>query len=241
MTAPGFSVGERVQGFRVEHMMAHSTHAPKRPQAARRCELRLGRWSVGVAMFLVALAVTPARGAGQLSLQVASGSTMARLGDVITVTLDVAGLTAPINGIQAFVHYDPSVLRLVDVVGNESVGTGWMAITEDRGSGDFLQLLVMLGGETAIDHSAATLTFEAIALGSTSITFLVDVPPLRAKLTAAADASPILPVTVSSEQIVIGAVDIPTVSEWGLATMALLLMTMGSLVVRKNLSTHAND
>lgn len=214
-------------------MMTQPTHSQRCLRAVRRCDVRLGGWTVGVAMFLALVAVAPAHGAGALSLHVAPGSSMARLGDVITVTLDVAGLAAPINGIQAFVHYDPSVLRLVDVVGNGNVGTGWMAITEDRGNGDFLQLLVMLGGEMAIDHSAATLTFEAIALGSTSVTFLADVPPLHAKLTVAADASPILPVTLASEQIVIGAADIPTVSEWGVATMALLLMTMGSLVLRK--------
>ncbi len=190
-------------------------------------------------MLLVSLAVVPANGAHELALRVANGSTMVRLGDVLTVTLDVAGLTVPINGIQAFVHYDPNVLRLVEVLGNDSVGTGWTAFTEDRGGGDFLQLLVMLGGETAIDHSAATLTFETIAVGSTTVTFLADNPPLRVKLTVAADASPILPVTSASEEIVVAAADIPTVSQWGLATMALLLITMGSLVLRKNEFAYA--
>lgn len=182
---------------------------------------------------MVTLATPPANAFNELALNVGSGSSFVRLGDFITVTLDVADLSVPINGIQAFLHYDRDMMRLVSALGNSSVETGWTSITEDLEGGGLLQLLVMFGGATSIDHTAATLTFEAIALGSTRVSFLADAPPLRTKMTVAADASPILPLSLDSGEIVIVAAEVPTVSLWGLATMAILLTTIGSLVLRR--------
>lgn len=209
-------------------------HPIRRLPAVLVGEGRLQRRSVWATCLVVSLATPSANASNELALHVGSGSSFVRLGDPITVTLDVADLSVPINGIQAFLHYDRDMMRLVSALGNSSVETGWTGITEDLEGGGLLQLLVMFGGATSIDHTAATLTFEAIALGSTRVSFLADDPPLRTKVTAAADASPILPLRWDSEEIVIVATEIPTVSLWGLATMALLLTTIGSLVMRRN-------
>lgn len=219
--------------FEDEHLMSELMDMRKPLTRIALRKALLPRKLIQAVILLVMLAVSPANGAIELALNVSAGSASAQIGDLVTVTLDVAGLTVPINGIQAFVHYDENILRLVDVQGNDSVGAGWTAFTEDRGGGDLIELLVMFGGQTAINHSAATMTFEAIAIGSTSVIFLPDDPPLRVKLTVASDASPILPITIASTEIMVSAADVPTVSQWGITTMALLLMTMGSLILRK--------
>lgn len=192
------------------------------------------RRSIGTAILFAAILIPQVNGANELTLNVEAGSATARPGDLISITLDVAGLTSPINGIQAFLHYDPSVLRLVDSVGTVDAGGEWTSITEDRGGGDFLQLLVMLGSDILIDHATATLTFEAIAVGTTRVTFLEDALPLQTKLTASAGAAAIPPNKSNSGEIMVFGTDVPTISDWGLVTMALALTTMATLVLRRN-------
>ena len=120
-----------------------------------------------------------------LDLNVAAGSESVKPGDVVTVTLEVSNLTSAINGAQALISYDASVLSidlLTDITTN--AGSGWEEFfSEEDVAGDITYIAsYTFGGSTSADATIATLTFDVIAEGTTNITFW-DASPLVTKLT----------------------------------------------------------
>ena len=55
-------------------------------------------------------------GIDNIILNVASGSENVEPGDTVTVTLEVANLSEAINGLQVLLHYDDTILTLIDIV-----------------------------------------------------------------------------------------------------------------------------
>ncbi len=152
---------------------------------------------------------------GDLSLNVATGSEKVMQGETVTVTLDVADLSTAINGVQALIHYDMSLLSLTGVepedLGLTLPPEGWVEIDQDDQSGDLAYAAVINGDSTSADGTVATLTFMAIGAGSTSITFLSDNPAnhptLVTELTRADTAQTIDPKETPSGTIIINLCD----------------------------------
>ncbi|MCK4660634.1 MAG: hypothetical protein KAV82_14020, partial [Phycisphaerae bacterium] len=123
--------------------------------------------------------------------------------DTFTVTLEVADLGYAINGVQALIHYDAAYLSLVSI----TPATGWTLITPDGGNpdpdgdGDLTCALYLPGGETSAAGTVATLLFDPIGEGATSVTFQSDDPPFHTKLTRAYDNTAILPDKIDSGTI----------------------------------------
>ncbi|RME38168.1 MAG: hypothetical protein D6788_07990, partial [Planctomycetota bacterium] len=143
-----------------------------------------------------------------LSLNVAAGSTNVQPGDTVTVTLDVANLSAAINGVQIRIQYDTTIMTLVDVAPTDLVaaglittGTGWTEVSQTDTSGAVDWSAVINGGSISVDHTVATLTFTVIDEGVTSVTFRPDADPFFTKLTRASDSTTILPNKIDSGTI----------------------------------------
>lgn len=150
-----------------------------------------------------AFMAVPALAQNDLSLQVTSGSTLVSPGATVTVTLDIAGLSSPINGVQAFLHYDNTLLTLTGVAVNTTIGVvGWSTGRDTDTAGDVDFVAAMNGGSTQLDHTIATLTFTADAVGTTSIIFRTVVAPVFHKLTLV-DNSSVIPNTTNSSAITI--------------------------------------
>lgn len=142
--------------------------------------------------------VAPVFAVNDLSLVVAPGSGLVQPGDTVTVTLDVANLTAALNGVQSFIHFDPTLLSYTGVTVNTTVGgVGWTVGINQVNQGDLDFLATMNGGATAVNHSVATFTFTALAEGSTDLTFRPDQLPVATKLTTF-DNSVIMPAKTDS-------------------------------------------
>ena len=81
------------------------------------------------------LGARPSLAVDDLSLNVESGSECVEATDTVTVTLDVANLSAAINGVQVRLHYDNTLLTLVDIVpidlGFSEPDEGWVEIASD--------------------------------------------------------------------------------------------------------------
>ncbi len=156
----------------------------------------LGRMSV-IRLVAVSAAVAvaaPALGTDDLSLNVDSGTECVSTGQTITVTLDVANLSAAINGVQVRLNYDNTLMTLVDIAPTNLFGgtpPGWIEISETDTAGDVDWAAVIQGGQVLFPHTVATLTFTAIADGTASVTFRADSPPFYTKLTRASDSSSI--------------------------------------------------
>lgn len=152
-----------------------------------------------------ALVATPATAVDDLSLNVVAGSETVMPGETVIVTLDVADLSVAINGVQALIHYDDTVLTLVDIVpvdlGLLPPAEGWVEVNESDDFGDVTYAVILNGGATIVDGIVATLTFTAIDEGVTSITFRPDADPFFTKLTVAADNTTIFPITTDSATI----------------------------------------
>ncbi|MCK4659564.1 MAG: hypothetical protein KAV82_08595, partial [Phycisphaerae bacterium] len=129
-----------------------------------------------------------------LTLNVAAGSECVDTDDTITVTLSVACLPEGINGVQALIHYDTSLMTLVGITA-ESL---WQEIVEQDVGGDILWAACIPGSATATDGIVATLVFDPIAEGATNVTFQADDPPFHTKLTQSGDNITILPDKVDS-------------------------------------------
>ena len=71
---------------------------------------------VVIAGLRASLAMTPTMAVDDLSLNVAPGSESVMPGDTVNVTLEVANLSTAINGVQALMHYDDSLLTLLSIV-----------------------------------------------------------------------------------------------------------------------------
>ncbi len=167
-----------------------------------------GKNRLGVATLAAVLIVwaTPsARAMDDLVLNVAAGSESVTPGDTVTLTLDVANLSAPINGVQALVHYDDTVLALTSIVPTALPLTppdgGWVEVAFVDDFGDVTYAVVVNGDSVVADSTVATLTFTAINEGVVPVTFRLGVDPFFTKLTVASDNSTVFPVTTGSANI----------------------------------------
>ncbi|MCK4658584.1 MAG: thrombospondin type 3 repeat-containing protein, partial [Phycisphaerae bacterium] len=124
-----------------------------------------------------------------LTLNVAAGSECVDTDDTITVTLDVACLSEGIDGVQALIHYDTSLMTLVGITAESP----WQEIVEQDTDGDIIWAAYIPGSAIATDGIVATLVFDPIAEGATNVTFQPDDPPFHTKLTRSADSTTILP------------------------------------------------
>lgn len=149
----------------------------------------------------------PVSAIDDLSLTVSGGAGQVAPGDTVTVTLDVANLSAAINGVQALIRYDDTLLTLVNVIptdlGLASPNAGWVEVFRSETAGDLTYAVAINGDAASLDQTVATLTFTAIAEGTTSFVFRADSDPFFTKLTLASDNSTILPGRVDSGSILI--------------------------------------
>ena len=127
-------------------------------------------------------------------------------GDTATVRVSVSNLSAAINGVQVLLNYDTSILTLTNItptdLGLTEPAEGWVTGSEADVSGDVTAAFVVNGGSIAVDHTVATLTFNVIAEGTTTVTFRADDPPFETKLTRASDNATLYPTTADSGNIV---------------------------------------
>lgn len=147
---------------------------------------------------------SPARAVDDLRLTLA-GPASVLPGDAVVVTLDVANLTTGINGVQALISYDNSVLSLVDItptdLGLVAPAAGWVEAFFTDAAGDITYAVVINGEAMSSNHTVATLTFTAIGEGVTTVAFRPDSPPFLTKLTAATNNATILPAKTNSTSI----------------------------------------
>ncbi len=98
-----------------------------------------------------------------LDLNVAAGSESVAPGDPITLTLDVSNLTSPINGAQALIHFDNSVLTLIGITPNG--GQGWADFRESETGGDITYIVSIFSSDVQADHTIATVRAGRTAPG----------------------------------------------------------------------------
>ncbi|MFQ5461968.1 MAG: cohesin domain-containing protein, partial [Phycisphaerae bacterium] len=167
-----------------------------------------------VCIWAAALAVagaSPAMAVTNLSLNVTGGPTFAP-GDTVTVTLDVDTIAPPdaINGVQALLHYDNTVLTLVDIVPTLDISADgattaddWTEAVQTDTAGDITYAVVInaAGVATSANHTVATATFTVINVGTATFTFRADAPPVFTKLTRESDNGAIFPVKIDSSTI----------------------------------------
>jgi hypothetical protein len=120
---------------------------------------------------------------GVLRLQVAGGDCPCfELGNTVTVTLSMSGLTQPITGYQAILGFDPTVLQFVSGSYALPAPFGWPVITPIVADGATLSLAAginpIFGQQpTLTDADLATLTFHVLAIGTTDVGFAAHAPP----------------------------------------------------------------
>ncbi len=138
-------------------------------------------------------------------LVLTAGSSTVVPGDTLLVTLDVANLTAPINGVQVLVRYDPTILSLQGVtptnLGLTPPAEGWVQVDFSDLAGDVTFAAVVNGGSVAANDTIATFTFAVVGEGTTSVTFRPDTPPFLTKITTAADNQSVVPNKIDSVAI----------------------------------------
>ncbi|UCC30742.1 MAG: hypothetical protein JSU86_00395 [Phycisphaerales bacterium] len=160
-----------------------------------------------IAGLWVLLPMTPAMALDDLSLNVAPGSESVMPGDTVNVTLEVANLSAAINGVQALMHYDDTLLTLLSIVPEDlqliPPAEGWVEVYLADTNGDVDYAIVANGGDTTAAGPVATLIFQAIGEGATTVTFRAGVDPFRNKLMLAVDNSTVFPPTTNSGAITI--------------------------------------
>lgn len=137
---------------------------------------------------------------GNISLNVVAGSECVNPLDVVVVSLDISNLSAAINGVQALIHYDTSLLMLNSIAS----ATPWGEVFEDDVAGNVTYSVIIPGGSIIADHTVATLTFTAVAEGNANVSFQLDNPPFLTKLTVASDNSTILPAKFGSGDVFVG-------------------------------------
>lgn len=162
--------------------------------------VRRDRNWIGLALLLLASGGGVALGVDDLSLVVAPGSTTVAPGNVVTVRLDVANLSAAINGVQIRISYDTARMTLIDVAPTVSPAV-WSEVSQTNVAGAVDWAAVITGGSTVANHTIANLTFTAITEGVTSVSFRVDADPLYTKLTRESDNGTILPTKTNSGNI----------------------------------------
>ena len=90
--------------------------------------------AVVAAVSCIALVTTPSWATDDLSLNVTPATECVSTGQTITVYLDVANLSAAINGVQVRLNYDDTLMTLVDVVptdlGLTEPASGWPRVLQ---------------------------------------------------------------------------------------------------------------
>ncbi len=169
---------------------------------------RLTNATTLTAMAIMACVTGPVLAIDDLSLNVDAGSVCVSTGQTVTVTLDVANLSAAVNGVQVLLQYDNTLMTLIDIVptdlGLAPPAAGWAEISQTDSFGSVDWSAVINGGSIGINHTIATLTFTAIANGTAGVTFRADAPPIITKLTRASNSTTILPTVFDSGGVFIG-------------------------------------
>jgi hypothetical protein len=163
-------------------------------------------WVVAGAVVLTAsLVATPARAIDDLSLNVSAGSEAVQPGDLVYVTLDVSSLSAAINGVQALIQYDNTLLSLLTIaptdLGLIPPAEGWVEVFFADVDGNVDYAAAVNGGDVLADGTVATLVFQAVAEGTTNVSFRADADPFYTKLTVASNNTTLYPTTADSGNI----------------------------------------
>lgn len=143
-----------------------------------------------------------------LTLSVPLASQSVDVNDNVTVTLNVANLLQAINGVQVFVQFDPLMLEFISITPNAAAGdlaSGWVVGQELVSGGDITYLVALIADSTMTNGLVATITFKALAVGSTQVIF-DPFPAIPTKLTGVDNATIIPDTLTDSESIVINAV-----------------------------------
>ena len=158
-----------------------------------------------IAMCAVCLSTSPLLAVDDLFLNLEPGSSVVMPGDTVTANLFVTNLSLPINGVQALMNYDPSILTLVSItetnLGLLAPAEGWVRVHLSDSAGNITYAASINGSSIITTHIVATLTFTVIDEGVTGISFNAGVAPFINKLTAAIDNSIMLPTTTDSGAI----------------------------------------
>lgn len=124
----------------------------------------------------------------------------------VQVPMFVSGLDEPINGVQALFSFDPTVLSLTGATAGDGMGSPWDAgavVYVDSDDGDGTIAIVLNGTSSAIDSQVATLLFDVVGVGNTSVTFRPPSGPFATKLTTV-DNETIIPTQWDSPPILSG-------------------------------------
>ena len=163
-----------------------------------------------IAICAVCLSTSPLKAVDDLFLNLEPGSDMVMPGDTVTVSLFVANLSSPINGVQALMNYDPSILSLVSItetnLGLLAPSEGWVRVHFSDNAGDIVYAVAINGSSIITTHAVATLTFTAISEGATSVSFNAGVDPFVNKITLATDNSTLFP-TLTNTSLIISSCD----------------------------------
>ncbi len=122
---------------------------------------------------------------------------------VVRVPLRVSGLMEPVNGVQALFSYDPLILTLTGATVGDQMGSPWDAaslVYLNGNSGNGVIAVALNGSSSQADATVATLLFDAIGPGETSVDFRTASPPFATKITS-----------VTNEVIVPNEIDSPTI------------------------------
>jgi hypothetical protein len=131
-------------------------------------------------------------------------------GDTVVVTLDVANLSAQVNGVQVRLNYDTTLMTLTSISStllSLPVGNGWVDVTAVDVAGDVDWAAVIRDGQTGLNHTIMTLTFTAIDEGVANVTFRPDVAPFFNKLIRSDTQGTLLPNLLGSGAISIACDD----------------------------------
>lgn len=156
------------------------------------------------AVTAVVMGAAPAQAVNDLALVVAPGSESVNPGGTVTLTLEISNLVEAINGVQVLIGYDASILSLADLTPTTLSLTppaaGWMEVAFSDAAGAVTWTGIITEGATAANHTIATLTFDVIDEGVTSVVFQADALPFATKLTTF-DNETVFPTKVNSGAI----------------------------------------
>ena len=102
----------------------------------------------------------------------------------VSVAVQLADLSDPVNGVQALLAYNASVLSLN--ISSSTEASGFTRILLSDSGGLITYAIINNGGSVGAGsgpYTVATLVFDVIAEGATSLTFQADSPPLTTRLT----------------------------------------------------------
>ncbi len=148
---------------------------------------------------------SPAYTANDLSLNAPTDECF-DVGDVIAVTLDLADLTEPVNGVQVVLLFEPSLLAPLEISPGDGGGSPWddaMEAAETVEDGEIVYAVVLLASSTIEDGTVATLHFVALAAGAAALGFDESGMPIVHLLTGYPRGNRIHPTTHDSGVFVI--------------------------------------